>query len=386
MPAIQSSSYSNSRYFNAESRIQTEPIRARIMVIDSDHATPALINKMLGLQECEILAFPIGESALMTARNYIPDLILLSDNMADVDGFELCRNLKILTGCRAVPLIFMTVKSDMNNKTKAFDAGADDVISKPFHFAELRNRISLHLRLSMHESRLELRETLEKQITEVSDAQLATIFALARLAEQRDEDTGAHLERVREYCKLLAEMLGMDSLYSSCVNPEFVECIMHAAPLHDVGKVAIPDSILLKPGKLSHEEFEIMKTHAIMGADNMQMVFNHYSGNSFVGMGIEIALYHHERWDGTGYPDRLIGKNIPLSARIVALADFYDALRSDRCYRKGLCHEVVKAMIKDESGKHFDPEIVRVFLDIESEFKRIDLMFSDDERESFAGI
>ena len=345
--------------------------KTKLMIIDSDPATPALINGMLSMQECEMLVFPIGSSALMTARNYTPNMILLADGMVDADGLELCRNLKILTGFREVPIIFMSASDDMERKSKAFDAGADDIITKPLHFAELRNRISLHLKLSMHESKLELHKTLEKQIIEVSDAQLATIFALARLAEQRDEDTGAHLERVREYCKLLAEKLRDDSPYTSYITPEFVECIQHAAPLHDVGKVAIPDSILLKPGRLTQEEFEIMKTHAILGADNMQMVFNHYSGNAFVGMGIEVALYHHERWDGSGYPDKLIGKNIPLSARIVALADYYDALRSDRCYRKGFCHEEVKAMIESENGKHFDPEIVKAFLDIEAEFESI---------------
>lgn len=363
--------FSDCNRSETENEIALHLNKTRIMVIDSDPTASALIKGMLSLQQCEILAFPIGSAALMTARNYTPNLVLLADNIMDADCYELCRNLKILTGYKDIPIIFMTVVSDIENKTKAFDAGADDIITKPLHFAELRNRILLHLKLSMHESKLELRETLEKQIMEVSDAQLATIFALARLAEQRDEDTGAHLERVREYCKLLAERLGGNSPYKTYITPEFVECIQHAAPLHDVGKVAIPDSILLKPGKLSQEEFEIMKTHAIMGADNMQMVFNHYSGNSFVGMGIEVALYHHERWDGTGYPDRLIGRNIPLSARIMALADFYDALCSDRCYRKGFNHEEVKAMIENESGKHFDPEIVKAFLSIEAEFENI---------------
>lgn len=345
--------------------------KSKLMVIDNDPETPALINEMLALQDCDVLVFPIGASALMTARSYIPDLILLSDTLSDTDGFDLCKNLKILTGYRDIPIIFMGVGLKIEHKTKAFSAGADDVISKPFHFTELRNRILLHLKRYTYENKLDLCNIMEKKIIEVTDAQHSTIFALARLAEQRDKDTGAHLERVREYCKLLAEKLGEDSSYKSYITPEFVECIQHAAPLHDVGKVAIPDSVLLKPGKLTQEEFEIMKTHAVLGADNMQMVFNQYSANAFVGMGIEIALYHHERWDGTGYPDMLIGKNIPLSARIMALADFYDALCSDRCYRKRVNHEEVKLMIEDESGKHFDPEIVRAFLSVESEFERI---------------
>ena len=348
------------------------------MVIDSDNAASASINKMWSIQGCEVLSFPIGSAALMTARSYTPDLILLADNVDDADGFELCRNLKILTECKNIPIIFMNETAEGDGKTRAFDAGADDVIAKPLHFTELRNKIALHLKLSTHLNKAESHKMLEKQIKDVSDAQLATIFALAKLAEQRDGDTGAHLERVREYCRVLAEKLRDDTPYKSYITHEFIECIQHAAPLHDVGKVAIPDNILLKPGKLSPEEFDIMKTHPILGADNMQIVFNNYSGNPFVGMGIEISLYHHERWDGTGYPDRIIGKNIPLSARIMALADVYDALCSDRCYRKSLPHDEVTIMIENESGKHFDPVIVKAFLGIESEFDRIRREFRDD--------
>jgi len=347
------------------------------MVIDSDNSVVGLINRMWSVQGCEVLSFPIGSSALKTARSYEPDLFLLSDNVHDADGFDLCRNLKLSTAHKNVPVIFMVEKPNHEDTTRAFDAGADDVIAKPLHFVELRKRIDLHLQLYINLSKIEHNKTLEMQLKDVSEAQLATIFAVAKLAEQRDGDTGAHLERVREYCRILALQLRDDSPYTSYITPEFIECIQHAAPLHDVGKVAIPDHILLKAGTLSKEEFEIMKTHAILGADNMQMVFNNYSSNAFVGMGIEISLYHHERWDGTGYPDRLIGKNIPLSARIMALADVYDALSSDRCYRKALPHEEVKAMIVEESGQHFDPEIVKAFLNVEAEFVAITVKFRD---------
>jgi len=163
----------------------------------------------------------------------------------------------------------------------------------------------------------------------------------------------------------------MDSPYAAQIPPEFVECIHHASPLHDIGKVAIPDSILLKPYKLNPAEFEVMKSHTVIGGENMQLVYNRYSGNAFIGMGIEIALYHHERWDGTGYPDGLAGRNIPLSARIMSLADFYDALRSDRCYRKGLSHDEVRVMIQEGSGTHFDPVLVQAFLSLEDEFRHV---------------
>ena len=235
----------------------------------------------------------------------------------------------------------------------------------------MRARIITHINLSTLRNKLEFQKLVEKNVREVSEAQQATIFALAKLAEQRDDDTGAHLERVRDYCKMLAQQLAQVSPYADHISEVFIDCIQHASPLHDIGKVAIPDRVLLKPGKLTPEEFEIMKTHTIIGAENMQTVFNKYADNPFIGMGIEIALYHHERWDGTGYPDGLIGKNIPLSARIMAVADCYDALRSNRCYRKGFDHETVKEMLLEEEGTHFDPEIIKAFIALEDEFSHI---------------
>jgi putative two-component system response regulator len=272
------------------------------------------------------------------------------------------------------------------------ERGADDYIVKPFREAELLARVAAAMRTAhnkrllfdawnaaesaleqsrrMH-SELSQQKMVAQQIREISEAQNATIFAMAKLAEYRDLDTGEHLERVREYCRFLAESLCHHPSYDGQVTQEFIDCIQHAAPLHDIGKVAIPDSILQKPGKLSFEEFEVMKTHTIIGADNLQLVYNNYPGNLFVGMGIEIALYHHERWDGTGYPDGLVGRNIPLPARIMALADFYDALRSDRCYRRGFTHEQTRNMILDGNGTHFDPELVSAFLRIEDIFIRL---------------
>jgi putative two-component system response regulator len=212
---------------------------------------------------------------------------------------------------------------------------------------------------------------IESSLREIAVAQQATNFALAKLAEYRDEDTGLHLKRVSEYCRILTSRLQAESPYSAQISDDFINSIQHASLLHDIGKVAIPDSILFKPTKLTVEEFEVMKTHTIIGAENIQVIYNHYSANPLIGMGIEIALYHHERWDGMGYPDGLAGRNIPLSARIMAVADFYDALRSDRCYRKGFDHLQVRSMVLDGSGNHFDPVIVTAFIETESEFVQV---------------
>lgn len=348
-----------------------QPKKPRIMVVDDFPEIRAVLENMLVQNGNEVLALSSGAMALEAAEEHPPDLILLDIKMPEMDGYQVCERLKQSSSLKDIPVIFLSGLDTMEDKIKGFQSGGVDYITKPFHAEEVLARVGVHLNLCSLQGTLDFQKVVEKKVREISEAQLATIFALAKLAECRDEDTGAHLERVQEYCRLLAEQLRDGSPYAAQISTEFVECIQHAAPLHDIGKVAIPDSILLKSGRLTPAEFEVMKTHTIIGAENMQSVYNRYSGNTFIGMGIEIALYHHERWDGTGYPDGISGRNIPLSARIVALADYYDALHSDRCYRKGFGHDQVKAMIIEGDGTHFDPVIVKAFLDLEDEFKRI---------------
>ncbi|MDY0301221.1 MAG: HD domain-containing protein [Trichlorobacter sp.] len=345
--------------------------KAKIMVIDDDPATLEILNSLLVVHGSEVVVFPSGIIARLALNSYLPDLILLAANLADTDAYVFCHQLKQDSRLRDIPVLMLSTDLDPSSKVRAFNLGAVDFITKPFYFDELRARIAVFLNLCMLENKLKFQQMVEKKVREISDAQQATIFAMAKLAEQRDEDTGAHLERVREFCRLLAVRLGEDSPYSHYINDEFVDCIQNASPLHDIGKVAIPDRILLKPGTLTPQEFEIMKEHTVLGAENLQQVYNLYSGNSFIGMGIEIALYHHERWNGSGYPDGLVGKNIPLPARIMAVADFYDALRSDRCYRKGFCHEQVCSMLLEGEGSHFDPELVKAFKTLEVQFRII---------------
>lgn len=343
----------------------------RIMIVEDDLDIIPMLSSMLINSGYTVLPYTNGGDALKAIQLESPDLILLDISLPDMDGYQVCMLLKQMNDISDVPVIFMSGMGSVDDKIKGFQAGGVDYITKPFHPEEVQVRIKTHINLSTFKSKIEYKKLIEKQVREVAEAQQATIFALAKLAEQRDEDTGGHLERVCAYCKLLAQQLSMESPYADQISEEFIECIQHASPLHDIGKIAIPDSILLKPGKLSQQEFESMKSHTITGAENMQYVFNKYPENSFIGMGIEIALYHHERWDGNGYPDGLIGRNIPLSARIMAVADCYDALRSDRCYRKGFDHETVKRMLVEEDGTHFDPEIIKAFLIIEDKFCQI---------------
>ncbi|MEI6209017.1 MAG: HD domain-containing phosphohydrolase [Desulfuromonadales bacterium] len=352
-------------------RYGSEQNNARILVVEDDTCILPLLEKMLVKFGFTVLLFTNGAEALAAVRKEMPDLILLDITMPGMDGYQVCERLKQDPDLKDIPVIFMSGMSTMEDKIKGFKVGGVDYITKPYHPEEVLARVKTHLNLSTLRNRLEYQKLVEMKIREVSEAQQATIFALAKLAEQRDDDTGAHLERVREYCCLLAQQLAKDSPYADHISEDFIECIQHSSPLHDIGKVAIPDSVLMKPGKLTPDEFEIMKTHTVIGAENMQTVFNKYSDNPFIGMGIEIALYHHERWDGAGYPDGLVGRNIPLSARIMAVADCYDALRSNRCYRKGFEHQKVKEMLLEENGTHFDPEVIKAFLALEGRFSHI---------------
>ena len=212
---------------------------------------------------------------------------------------------------------------------------------------------------------------LRKYHNNNKNAKMATMLALAKLAEFRDDDTGRHLERIREYTKIIAEEMAKKPNYIGYITKEYIEDIYHSCILHDIGKVGIPDAILLKPGRLTPDEFELIKTHTTLGGDVITAVEAEIEGRTFLTLAKEIAYYHHERWDGAGYPKGLSGENIPLSARIVALPDVYDALTSERIYKKIISHEKARETIIREKGKHFDPEVVDSFLAREDDFKMI---------------
>jgi response regulator RpfG family c-di-GMP phosphodiesterase len=215
----------------------------------------------------------------------------------------------------------------------------------------------------------------------LQNARMATILGLAKLAEYRDEGTGTHLERIREYAKVIAGELAKNPKYTNHITPEYIDDIYQSSILHDIGKVGIPDAILLKPDKLTDEEFDIIKRHTILGGDAIKAIESKIEGKSFLALGKEIAYYHHEKWDGSGYPKGIDGQGIPLSARIIALADVYDALTTKRFYKKAYTHQKSKQMIVELKGTHFDPEVVDVFLTLEDEFNRIRRENQEDETE-----
>lgn len=241
-------------------------------------------------------------------------------------------------------------------------------LSKTF---EEQNQMLKETEEKLHKYNNQLEELVEKKVKEASDSQIATIYALVKLSESRDDDTGDHIERTSRLCAHMAKLLKAESKYALYIDDSYIENIYKASPLHDIGKVGIPDSILLKPGKLTNKEFKIMKTHVMIGYNTLKDVYNNYKQNKFLKMGIAITKYHHEKWDGSGYPDGTKGEEIPLSGRIMAIVDVYDALRSKRVYKDALSHEKSCEIIAGGSGTHFDPLLVEVFLKNHENFKQI---------------
>jgi len=266
-----------------------------------------------------------------------------------------------------IPVIFLSSLLDAKDKVKAFQNGGVDYIEKPFEIHEVQARVENHMRLHDLQEELklynqELNHLVELKVNEISASQMATIYALVKLSESRDKDMGLHIERIAEFCKYFKIMLRDNHLFLSTIDDSYIENMFKASPLHDIGKVSIPDNILLKPGKLTDEEFAIIKTHTTNGAQTLLEVKERYPENKFIEIGRKIALSHHEKWDGSGYPFGLKGEEIPLEGRIMAIVDVYDALRSKRVYKAAYSHETSIAIIAVGSGLHFDPKLIDVFL------------------------
>ncbi len=311
-----------------------------------------------------------------------PDIVIIGTDFPDFDGPDLCQRIKKDPLIPSVSVILTSSVRDEIKIAKGFDAGAVDFITEPYHEKEIEARISAHIKLHSLKKQLEnknkdLESVVKEQNKTITEMQMATIFSLAKLAQSRDDDTGKHLERVQKYCYSLSSALSEKDEYKNIITKDFIKNISYACPLHDIGKVAIPDSILLKPGKLTPEEFEIMKTHTTKGAETLEEVNKRFGSNDFIKMGIDIAKYHHERWDGKGYPEGLAGENIPLSARIMAIADVYDALSSRRTYKDAFPHKKCVEIISEGKNTQFDGFLVDTFLAIQDEFALTRQLYGD---------
>jgi len=334
-----------------------------------------------------------GAEAFAVLEDIPVDLILLDVMMPDMDGYEVLARIKESETWQYIPVIMVTALDDQDSMVRCIEAGADDYLTKPINTVLLRARVNnclnkkwlydrdMEYRQVLEDYNEQLQERVDMQVREITSAQMAAIFATSKLAESKDPETGAHLERLRMFCKIIAQRLARSASYQNTVTEDFIDCIYAASPLHDIGKVGIPDSILLKPGKLSDSEWEIMRYHTIIGAKTLRAVAQKHPGNSFIRMGIEIAEAHHEKWDGSGYPYGLKGEAIPLAARILALADVYDALTSVRCYKDAFSHERSREIIIEGADRHFDPRIVEAFVACENEFMHIRQEYKDESEQ-----
>lgn len=347
-----------------------------VLVVDDELFNRELLEGLLVPLGYEVTLAEDGKEALEKVKEKAPDVILLDIMMPLMDGFEVARQLKGKEETKSIPIVMVTALSEVEDRIKALEAGANDFLTKPVDIAELRATVSSQMQVkAYHDHMKNYQKELEaevakrtKQLVEALEkikiASLDTIYRLSRAAEYKDEDTGAHIKRMSHFSVAVAKQMKLDD--------HTIETILYAAPMHDIGKIGIPDRILQKQAKLEPDEWEIMKKHTIIGSQIMEK-----SDAEFIKLGEIIALTHHEKWDGSGYLEGLKGEAIPLEGRITAIADVFDALTSKRPYKRAFSLEKSFTIIKEGKGSHFDPKVVSAFFSIEKEIISIKEKYQD---------
>ena len=360
-------------------------LKPTVLVVDD---TVEVVDLMVSLLQGQyrVKAATSGRRAIeIVTGDDPPDLILLDVMMPDLSGFEVCRELKTNAATRHIPVIFLTAKTSTDDEREGLELGAVDFIAKPVNPPIVMARVATHLQLKaasdfLRDQNAFLEREVQRRSRELAAIQDVTVLVMASLAETRDSDTGNHIRRTQFYVRTLAEQLRHHPSYSDQLDDRVIDLLFKSAPLHDIGKVGIPDRILLKPGRYTPEEFEIMKTHTTLGRDAIAKAEQQLGLEvDFLRLAKEIAYSHQEKWDGSGYPLGLVGEQIPLSARLMALADVYDALISRRIYKEPMSHAAAAAIIRDGSGSHFDPAVVDAFLAVEHQFQEIAAHFVDTD-------
>ena len=358
---------------------------ATVLVVDDTPENLTLMGALLR-DHFMVKVANNGEKALKIAMSDTPpDLVLLDIMMPGLDGYEVCRRLKATAATRDIPVIFLTARSDPDDERMGLALGAVDYITKPISPPILLARVNTHLALKATADFLcDKSAYLEREVAlrtlEVQAIQDVTIMAMTSLAETRDNETGNHIRRTQLYVKALAERLRNHPRFEAVLNERMIELLYKSAPLHDIGKIGIPDSILLKPGKLTVEEFEVMKTHTTLGRKAIEDAERRLGMRvAILSVSKEIAYSHQEKWDGSGYPQGLAGDQIPVSARLMAVADVYDALINKRVYKAAFSHDQTCSTIVKGKGTHFDPDMVDAFVSIAEDFRSIALKYPDPE-------
>jgi putative two-component system response regulator len=360
---------------------------ATVLVIDDTPENLALMSGLLKGHYRVKVANSGARGLRIAATEPVPDLILLDIMMPEMDGYEVCRLLKATPVTRDIPVIFLTARSDASDEQHGLEMGAVDYITKPISPAIVMARVRNHLTLKtaadvLRDQNAFLENEIRARTRQLEAIQDVTIQVVTSLAETRDQETGNHIRRTQLYVEALAQRLRDNGHYTSVLTDEYIRVLFKSAPLHDIGKVGIPDNILLKPGKLTPEEFEIMKTHARLGSDAIERAEKALGLQAdFLTTAKEIAVGHHEKWDGSGYPLGLREDQIPLSARLMALADVYDALISRRVYKEGMPHEEAVSILFKGRGSHFDPLVFDTFMELQECFREIARTHADSDQD-----
>ena len=350
--------------------------KATVLIVDN-LSEDILELKDILQSEYSIQVATNSHQAIDIACKIKPELILLSTNQPELNCYDLLAVLKASSDTANIPVIFMTSNDQKIDESKGLALGAVDYISKPFVHELICSRVHNHILLKKNNERIEL--SVQQRTSQLKRSKDSILLVMGLVAEHRDPETGEHIQRTRAYVHVMAEALSKNPLYSDLIPPELVEIFSFAAPLHDIGKVGISDEILLKPGKLTENEFELMKHHAIGGEEIIIRAQQYLSEPELLNIARDIAGGHHEKWDGTGYPRGLKGESIPLPARIMAFADVYDALVSDRAYKPLYTHEAACNIIANDVGTHFDPNLYTVFKEVKEQFREIALKFRTEK-------
>ncbi|MGX1085939.1 HD-GYP domain-containing protein [Pseudomonas sp. AP3_22 TE3818] len=360
---------------------------ATVLVVDDTPDNLMLMTDLLK-DKFRVKAANSGEAALRVLQsNPLPDLILLDIMMPGLSGHDVARHLQKDPRTRQIPIIFLTALASMENEIQGLELGAVDYITKPISPPLVLARVQTQLKIKAAADFLRdqndfLELEVQRRTREVMAIQDVTIQAMASLAETRDNETGNHIRRTQHYVRLLAELLRDHPRFSQFLNDDSIRQLFRSAPLHDIGKIGIADHILLKPGRFTPEEFEIMKTHTTLGRDAIQRAEDQLGLSvDFLRMAKEIAYSHQEKWDGSGYPQGLVGEEIPMSARLMAVADVYDALISRRVYKAGMPHEQAVEIIRQGRSTHFDPDVCDAFLANAEQFHVIAERFADSDQD-----
>ncbi|MCL2247899.1 MAG: response regulator [Oscillospiraceae bacterium] len=335
-------------------------MKKTIFVVDDSISNLTTISEVLSPYYA-VRTIPSGTKAIERLEKMIPDIVLLDIEMPEIDGFDVFRHLRNDERLKEIPVIFLTAKKDHETESKALEMGVVDFISKPFNPAVLLNRVKHHIGIA---------ELVRERTAQLYNANRDVVFVLADVVENRDELTGDHLGRTSYIVKILLKRMLEKSVYEEQISGWDFDLMSECSLLHDVGKIKVADTILKKPGKLTSEEYDIMKSHAVYGENIIETIIARSGGNVFLHNAKLFAVSHHEHWDGKGYPYGLSGEDIPLQGRIMAIADVFDALMSKRIYKEEFPAEQALEIIASEKGKHFDPKIVEAFFDVKEEICR----------------